>query len=491
MWIKLRRFGSSAEISNLWKTSLDAFYPFTLQFVRPWWLYKWTRVHCKRKDEHQWDVWWWSGDSHILQFILHACSCVCKWKPSLDDLFTYTSCRGRTPFASILTKPTLGANTKGVYSSVTPLLSTNLNLVNRPCTSTVHSKGEKLYCSLAVDETRKRNRRKTASFKGSKKMRFTCTDLNTKFAIVDDLLSQNAPHFLLRANFDTDFEIMRTNDKNVVNVEIRCDACQRFSTLFYPIILQPLPTKLICKRKYIPKFQAENVEVCSLCAIYSSTFVSPSWLSAWPCVINTLRKKIELSSKLPFQLLLSWVPHLQNDIKDCFQIFSENVFVDVTRQLIDFRLLLSTYKSADYVTAMKKIQFSICSMFLWGIRFLKRVRWRWLQSSPKLYDARFQVLQVKCERFHGVYKTWLSRHLWHGATFFTSAFHFCGRQRPSSGNVSKPWRWNQVTNDSCSPPSYMRIAVTSSWKQACSDCSFVKGSDDHESWRILKYMDNG
>ena len=258
-----------------------------------------------------------------------------------------------------------------VYNfSVTPLLSTNLNLVNRPCTSTVHSKGEKLYCSLPVDETRKRNRRKTASVKGSKKMRLTCTDLNTKFAIVDDLLSQKAPHFLLRANFDTDFEIMRTNDKNVVNVEIRCDACQRFSTMFYPIILQPLPTKLICKRKYFPKFHAENVEVCSLCAIYSSTSFSPSWPSAWPCVINTLRKKIELSSKLPVQLLLSWVPHLQNDIKDGFLTFSENVFVDVTRQLIDFRRLLSTYKSADYVTAMKKYNFPSVRCFCGASVFL-------------------------------------------------------------------------------------------------------------------------
>ena len=288
-------------------------------------------------------------------------------------------------------------------SSVTPSLSTSLNLVNRPCTSTVHSEGEKLFCSLAVDETRKRNRRKTESVKGSKKMRFPSTDLNTKFAIVDDLLSQNAHETLLTANFDTDFELMRTNDKNAVYVEIRCDACQRFSTLFYPIILQPLQTKLICKRKYIPKFQTEIVEVCSLCAIYSSNSFSPSWPSAWPCVINTLRKKIELSSKLPFQLLLSWVPHLQNDIRDGFLTFSQNVFVDITRQLIDFRRLLSTYKSADYVTAMKKYNFPSVRCFCGASVFFKRVRWRWLQSSPKLYDARFQVLQVKCERFHGVY----------------------------------------------------------------------------------------
>ena len=176
-------------------------------------------------------------------------------------------------------------------------------------------------------------------------------------------------------NFDVDFNkikeaIIKTRSKSVIPVidtNIKCDGCLRFSTIFYPIELNKIGIGSVIKRKFLQPMKGDFCDLCLLCSEYSSK-EGAHWRNAWPTVICSYLSKRSVKALLPFQILMSWNSDFSYDITETY--LNDSVMIDVTRQISAFQSLIGNYNSKDYVSAFKNFNLPTIRCFCGASVFL-------------------------------------------------------------------------------------------------------------------------
>ena len=158
-----------------------------------------------------------------------------------------------------------------------------------------------------------------------------------------------------------------------------CDCCKRVSTIWYPLIFTQINSSdLISKlkfRKYGVRMAGSNRVVCQTCLSYL-TEKKPLWRNAWPSVIYSLCFNTKLDTfrcffyKLPKQLQASWFYQRL--------LFRERhsvspIFVDVTRDICEFKRLIGTYQAIDYKTCMNDYALPTVKCFCGSSEFIEEV----------------------------------------------------------------------------------------------------------------------